>query len=165
MRKVDMKRTTNYAFPDWEKTDPIKMDDFNDMTRKLDAALKAEADATAEKADGAAIAALQNSIGTVGKNCRLVYGSYVGDGRVGENQPVSLAFDFYPAVVLVASTSGEQTSCFIHGCVYVQSTTRYNMRVAWTNNSLSWCYNGSSGYDMNNGSGETYYYVALGYEN
>ena len=36
-----MKRTPNYDLPNWEKADPIKMDDFNDLTAKLDAALKA----------------------------------------------------------------------------------------------------------------------------
>ena len=40
-----MKRTANYALPDWEKSDFIKMDDFNDAFGKLDAALKANADA------------------------------------------------------------------------------------------------------------------------
>lgn len=160
-----MKRTANYALPDWEKSDFIKMDDFNDAFGKLDAALKANADAAAGKADGAAIAALQKSIGTVGKTCRLVYGSYVGDGRVGENQPVSLAFDFYPSVILVTRASGGRSTCFIHGCGYADSTNGGNMIVTWTNGSVTWCYNGSSGYDMNNGNGETYYYVALGYEN
>ena len=52
----NMKRTANYALPDWEKSDFIKMDDFNDMTRKLDAALKAGADAnTAADASIAAV--------------------------------------------------------------------------------------------------------------
>ena len=35
-----MKRTTNYALPDWEKSDFIQMSDFNDLTHKLDTALK-----------------------------------------------------------------------------------------------------------------------------
>ena len=52
-----MKRTANYALPDWEKSDFIKMDDFNDMTRKLDAALKANADAAAG-AENAQVAAV-----------------------------------------------------------------------------------------------------------
>ena len=159
-----MEKTTNYQLPKWEKSDFIKMDDFNDAFGKLDAALKAEADARAEKADGAAIAALQKSIGTVGKTCRLVYGSYVGDGRVGENNPVSLTFDFYPAAVLVTANSGGMPAVFIHGCTRAQSPNRYDMTVSWTDNGLNWRYNASSGYDVLNGSGETYYYVALGYE-
>ena len=159
-----MEKTANYGLPKWEKSDFIKMDDFNDLTAKLDAALKAEADARAEKADGAAIAALQKSIGTVGETCRLVYGSYVGDGRVGENQPVSLSFDFYPAAVLVTANSGGLPAVFIHGCTRAQSPNRYDMTVSWTDNGLNWSFNGSSGYDVLNGSGATYYYVALGYE-
>lgn len=164
-----MDTTKNYGLPDWKESDPILMDTFNKAFGKIDAALKANADATAEKADGTetqqALSSLQNSIGTVGKNCRLVYGSYVGDGRVGENQPVSLAFDFYPAVILVTRASGGRSTCFIHGCGYADSTNGGNMIVTWTNSTVTWCYNGSSGYDMNNGNGETYYYVALGYEN
>lgn len=160
-----MEKTTNYQLPKWEKSDFIKMDDFNDAFGKLDAALKAEADARAEKADGAAIAALQNSIGTVGENCRLVYGSYVGDGRVGENNPVSLAFGFCPVLVLVTSSWASRTpAVFIRSSASAQSLEGYTMIVTWTDKGLSWCFNGSSGQDMNNGSGETYYYVALGYE-
>ena len=40
--------TTNYQLPKWEKTDRVQMKDFNDMTAKIDAALKANADAIAE---------------------------------------------------------------------------------------------------------------------
>ena len=42
-----MEKTTNYQLPKWEKSDFIKMDDFNDAFGKLDAALKANADAAA----------------------------------------------------------------------------------------------------------------------
>lgn len=159
-----MGKTANYGLPKWEKSDFIKMDDFNAAFGKLDAALKAEADARAEKADGAAIAALQKSIGTVGKTCRLVYGSYVGDGRVGENQPVSLSFDFYPAAVLVTSEWGGQVTCFIHGCPRADSTNNNQMNVKWSDCGVEWCYNGINGADQNNGSNVSYYYVALGYE-
>ena len=41
-----MTKTTNYQLPKWEKTDRIQMKDFNDMTATLDAALKANADAS-----------------------------------------------------------------------------------------------------------------------
>ena len=49
-----METTKNYGLPKWEKSDFIQMNDFNDAFAKLDAALKQNADATAEKADGAA---------------------------------------------------------------------------------------------------------------
>ena len=48
-----MKRTTNYALPTWEKSDFIQMSDFNDLTQKTDAALKANADAAAASAKAA----------------------------------------------------------------------------------------------------------------
>ena len=50
-----LKRTTNYALPTWEKSDFIQMSDFNDLTQKTDAALKANADAIGEKAAAAAV--------------------------------------------------------------------------------------------------------------
>ena len=42
-----MKRTANYDLPTWEQDDAIRMKDFNDLTGKLDAALKSGADANA----------------------------------------------------------------------------------------------------------------------
>ena len=105
-----MKRTTNYALPTWEKSDFIKMSDFNDLTQKTDAALKANADAAqalqSGKADGAAtnaaLAALAKNLGAAGHNCRIAVGSYTGTGTYGQNSAVSIACDFYPVVLLVA---------------------------------------------------------------
>ena len=57
-----LKRTTNYALPDWEKSDFIQMSDFNDLTHKLDTALKANADAAASKASSAELNAVQQEV-------------------------------------------------------------------------------------------------------
>ena len=71
-----MKKTDNYSLPQWEKQDFIKMEDFNDAFGKTDAALKANADATATglnaetaargEADAALQAALTAAVGTTG---------------------------------------------------------------------------------------------------
>ena len=53
-----MKRTTNYALPDWEKSDFIQMSDFNDLTHKLDTALKSHDDTLNTKADTSAVTAV-----------------------------------------------------------------------------------------------------------
>ena len=45
-----MKQTANYQLNQWEKTDRIQMEDFNADNAKIDAALKAEADARAAAA-------------------------------------------------------------------------------------------------------------------
>ena len=54
-----LKRTTNYALPDWEKPDFIQMSDFNDLTHKLDTALKSHDDTLNTKADTSAVTAVQ----------------------------------------------------------------------------------------------------------
>ena len=65
-----MKRTTNYALPDWEKSDFIQMSDFNDLTHKLDTALKANADAAASKVSSAELNAVQQEVAAVREaNC------------------------------------------------------------------------------------------------
>ena len=82
---IDMKKTDNYSLPQWEKQDFIKMEDFNDLTQKTDAALKANADATATglnaetAARSEADAALSKNLGAAGHNCRVTERSGVGD--------------------------------------------------------------------------------------
>ena len=84
-----MKRTTNYDLPTWEKDDFIRIQDFNDLTGKLDAALKSGADAQT---------ALQNAIKAVKATAENAYssankpyiaGSYTGNGGT---QTVDLGF-------------------------------------------------------------------------
>lgn len=65
-----MKRTTNYALPTWEKSDFIQMSDFNDLTHKLDTALKGHDDTLNTKADTSAVTAVrQEIVETRAANC------------------------------------------------------------------------------------------------
>ena len=57
-----MKRTTNYSLPTWEKSDFIQMSDFNDLTHKLDTALKSHDDTLNTKADTSAVTAVQQTV-------------------------------------------------------------------------------------------------------
>ena len=57
-----LKRTTNYALPDWEKSDFIQMSDFNDLTHKLDTALKSHDDTLNTKADTSSVTAVQQEV-------------------------------------------------------------------------------------------------------
>ena len=82
-----MKRTANYDLPTWEQDDAIRMKDFNDLTGKLDAALKSGADANASAS--AALTALLADVGSGGHNCRAIAGSYTGNGGT---QTVDLGF-------------------------------------------------------------------------
>lgn len=57
-----MKRTTNYSLPTWEKSDFIQMSDFNDLTHKLDTALKGHDDTLNTKADTSSVTAVQQEV-------------------------------------------------------------------------------------------------------
>ena len=57
-----MEKTTNYQLPKWEKSDFIKMDDFNDAFGKLDAALKENADAAAGAASAESVTAIAQAL-------------------------------------------------------------------------------------------------------
>ena len=100
-----MDKTANYNLPQWVGTDPIRMKPFNDAFDGIDKALKANADAAqalqSGKADAQTVSAIAKNLGAAGHNCRVAFGSYVGDGNVGQAAPTTLASPFYPVLVLV----------------------------------------------------------------
>ena len=63
-----MKQTSNYQLNQWEKTDRILMEDFNEDNRKIDEAL------AEEKAARETLTAAMAMYG----NCKIEYGSYTG---------------------------------------------------------------------------------------
>ena len=54
-----MRETSNYKLNQWDKTDRIEMEDFNEDNQKIDAALAAEKQAR-ENADAAQLSTLRN---------------------------------------------------------------------------------------------------------
>lgn len=172
-------KTTNYDLPQWEKDDFIQMDEFNDLTSKLDAALKANADAASQSvsaeqtARANAIAELTKNLGTAGHNARIALGSYAGTGAIGKNTPNSLSFDFYPVLVIIAPFT-ESTPCnpriFIRGrnvaSCQPEGGSNYTQEVTWSDTSVSW-YSTSettNSYLQMNHNSMTYCYVVLGYD-
>lgn len=137
-----MQQTTNFSLPVWEKSDPIRMTDFNAMTTALDAALAAR--------------------------CHVEIGSYVGTGVSGPNnepsaisfekRPVALLFPYGHGARLVLNVEDEQT--FFPDGSY--STITYH----WEGNTLKWYADvlGDqeviSRYQMN-AAEQTYHYLAL----
>ena len=77
-----MTKTTNYQLNQWAKTDRLMMDDFNADNAKIDAALKANADA----------------IAAVG----YVTGTYTGTG----SYPRTIDLGFTPKAVLIINCYG-----------------------------------------------------------
>lgn len=162
-----MKRTTNYDLPTWEKDDFIRMQDFNDLTGKLDAALKAGADATAGKAEASAVTAIAQDIGSGGKNCRIAWGTYTGDGTYGTANPTSLSFDFKPELILVGcqqENAGIQ-SWMLRPVTKALACCGANIQLTWTETGVSWVTQASANphTHQNNTEDYVYHYVALGY--
>ena len=93
--------TTNYALNLWEANDKFVREEFNENTTKLDAAIKAEADARAAEtvARTAAVAAIQTTLSGMVK---LACGTYTGDGA--SSRVIEVGFP--PKAVFVFSAYG-----------------------------------------------------------
>lgn len=162
-----MQKTSNYNLNQWESTDPIRREDFNSDNAAIDAAIKAVESAMADKADTATVTTQLAACG----NCRIVIGSYTGNGKYGSSNPVKLTFGFKPLLVLVgsdeyASYSGNP-SVLIRGrasaapCMGAGNGEYSLMKLTWSNSAVSW-YNADSEIDQNNEEFIVYRYVALG---
>ena len=92
-----MEKTTNYQLPKWEKSDFIKMDDFNDAFGKLDAALKENADAQT---------ALQEVVNAVKSTAEGAYSSknkpYTAGSYTGNGSTQTITLGFKPSFLVIA---------------------------------------------------------------
>lgn len=180
-----MKKTDNYSLPQWEKQDFIKMEDFNDAFGKTDAALKAHDTALGEKAAAtalaaeaenrsAALAALQTAlaaaIGSGGKTCRIITGSYTGTGSTS----VSIPTPFYPVLAFVQSAGMATALCLFRSADTVQNNKDFgvgdgkSLTVTWGARQLSWvCSSGGtmSSIYAGNSKNVEYHYVIVGFDN
>ena len=57
-----MGKTANYGLPKWEKSDFIKMDDFNDAFGKIESALSGHDDTLNTKADTSSVTAVRQEV-------------------------------------------------------------------------------------------------------
>lgn len=158
-----MTKTTNYQLPKWEKTDRVQMKDFNDMTATLDAALKANADTAA--ANTQTLAAQAQAIAKLG-NCKVVAGSYTGDGTYGADHAITLNFSHKPVLVFVQATERDPIfrMMLVRGSKWASASptdpSNYSKIVVnWTETSVTW-------YSEANDSGQlnrniSYNYAAL----
>ena len=123
--------TTNYDLNQWEGTDKVLRTEFNEDNAKIDAALKANADAIA--ANMAAMA--------LKGNCKLEYFTYTGTGKSGANNPTVYTFSKAPVLFLAC---GEE--CVLLGSKYLSCLTAYTFKydqvvgarhMTWAGNQLS----------------------------
>lgn len=132
-----MDHTTNHQLSQWENTDRVLMEDFNADNAKIDAALRAEADARAAEtqARAAADAELSAQMSKLG-NCQISRFTYTG---TGPDVPQVLTFPKKPLMVMMMNGSG--CAAF---CLYGFTSSRLldssdgHFPVSWTENSLTW---------------------------
>lgn len=150
-----MGQTANYQLNQWVKTDRIMMEDFNSDNAKIDAALKANADAVATKAENTTVSALQAAVALCG-NCKVVTTSYAGTGTCGSANAKSLTFEKPPLAVLIF---GKEIGLTAPGTdmkvLRVSSEATSNTTWATDKKSISWYHTDGEAY-MLNSSGYTY---------
>ncbi len=143
-----MTKTEKYQLPQWELSDRILMEDFNDMTDKIDKGMDG---IRKEAAQG--LAALTSAVGTKGKTCRIASGTFTRSGGG------SVTVDFKPMVVFVTFDN------YVDGSVMFRPFTRLiaydalSMDVTWGDRTVTWSYLSN---DLNGT--HTYSYIVLGIE-
>ena len=151
-----MNKTANFQLTQWEKTDRILMEVFNSDNEKIDTALKSNADG---------VAALQTALASCG-NCKIVYGTYTGNGKSGSANPNKLTFDGKPVLVIVQAQSNTTNYDFhlrlVRGCGWAvgdRGNYSYTNSVAWGENFVSWTNDDAE--TQFNLQGSVYSYIAL----
>ena len=146
-----MHKTANYQLNQWVKSDRIQMEDFNSDNAKIDAALKAHADILAHSG-----------------NCKVVFGTYTGDGTYGAANPRTLTFDGTPVLVVIQpkvfAQGGSDRLVLVRGTDWGyakdEDHVNYRCNVTWGDRSVTW-YPDSRAYGGANGDGVVYCYIAL----
>ena len=161
-----MDKTSNYNLNQWSKDDRVLMEDFNADNAKLDAAIKAQANALASLQ--AAVSALQTAVSKkqdAASAVKLTFGTYIGNGE--ESQTIYLPFT--PKAVLVFDQAGQvsesYTSQYYGGLAFpghpasapsqtVLSVTTNGFTVFYKNDS-------NSKRSFTNAHGRNFYYIAF----
>lgn len=155
LRKGDfiLNQTNHYQLSQWEPTDRILMENFNGDNQKIDAALKANADAATSAAAAAAARG----------NCQIWADTYTGNGKAGSNNPCSVAFPQKPVLFRICQADNSYYVVSFHGCkeLYVMNgASVYVCTASWSGNTLSW-YHADSYVRQMNDPNKLYHVVAL----
>ena len=124
-------RTEHYGLNFWKPSDKFVRTDFNADNLKIDAALKAEADARA---------ALAQTVAEKG-NCRIVTGTYIGTGEFGADHPTGIEVpdaERPPWLVAVSDYEGSYKMCVMRGMSMCHVNGPYNVSLIWTDTGLQW---------------------------
>ena len=152
-----MEKTTHYQLNKPEASDPIRVEDFNENTDKIDGALKNLT---------TAVESLNTAAAGFG-NCKIASGTYVGTGAYGSGSPTVLNVDFPPQLVLMGY---ENKDGDVRCRLFVRNlNSRFDLSDSFSSSALTMAW-GDTSYSMYstnalgqmNYSGYTYYYFVLG---
>lgn len=160
-----MQQTSKYQFKLIEGTDDFSPDPINDNMEQVETQLSnLDTNLTSQLED------MMGNLGSVGKNLRVIEGSYIGTGGSNANSPTRLTFSFRPVVLFIYCTSAP----LITGPMILMRPVSMGTRlvgdngakpisVAWANKYVTWfTYSGGTAADQMNTENATYHYVALG---
>ena len=167
-----MKYTANHHLPTWDKSDRIRMEDFNAMTAQLDTAITAERTAlNSEKAALlAAIAAEQQArenadarMDQLG-NCTLYHHVYTGAGSGTTIVPVTHTFPGKPLMLFVSEIGSGYAMFAPYGVTMADAGLTNGVRsivsMTWNGNTVKWSGSQQTGNQLN-AQGRQYQIVAL----
>ena len=134
-------KTPHYSLSQWERDDRVLMEDFNADNVKIDTALTAEAKAraAADSTINTTLSAHSAALSRLG-NCQIYTTSYVGNGKHGQANPITLTFPRKPLLVIVAQVNYGAMIVMPQGCAHIMHTegNRGALVVTWQGNSVSW---------------------------
>ena len=124
------------------------------------------------QAEDADVTALANT------KAKIETGSYTGNGNYQSGNPIILTFGFAPKIVFICkSNSGiHESGLFLplalktsntqYGYAYMTNTSGFTVSdknyAKFSDNTLTWYFNGTSAASQLNSSGITYHYIAIG---
>ena len=144
-------QTPNYRLSRWKGTDRILMEEFNDNWDKIDTALGSHAGILAHSG-----------------NCKVVFGTYTGDGTYGAANPRSLTFDGTPVLVVIQpkvfASGGSDRLVLVRGTDWGyakdEDHVNYRCNVVWGPKNVKW-YAETRAYGAANGDKIVYCWAAL----
>lgn len=148
--------TEHYGLCQWEATDQVRREEFNEDNAKIDETLKTLADK--DIALESAVAAVAAAAG----NCEVYLTSYVGTDAYGADHPNTLNFSAKPLLVIIAgndmlgfaSRKSTQMTC-------IRSGSSTSCSVTWSDDDKTISWYSSSGIENQLNSSRKTYHVTM----
>lgn len=139
--------TENYGLCQWEATDQVRREEFNEDNAKIDTALQdlKNADMRLDEELSSQATAIQK-LG----NCELYTKTYMGTGSYGEDSPTQLIFPSKPWLLAIISKEDGSIMIAVNGqpTSWSRQTGAAWNNFTWSGNTVSW-YGGSAEGQMN----------------